>query len=115
MATYLYGSLITITRQEGDTADLVFTVPDSLSMTPFTEVKFQLNKGLTGSTMRWIKKLSLAEMTVALQVITIPLNAADTTGYSGNNNWELEVSNATPTIITIGKGTFVITKEIIKP
>lgn len=110
MATYLIGSEITIKRQAGDTADIVFTVPSILDMSQFTEVKFQVGNS---SSVVISKALSEGELSVSGQVITIPLLAADTKNRAGgSNNWELEVSNETE-IITIGRGTFEIMRELI--
>lgn len=110
MATYLIGSEIHISRQEGDTADIVLVVPSVLDLSNFTEVKFQvknatktiISKSLTGTTI-----------SVSDQTITIPLLTTDTKSKPGVHRWELEISNDTPEVITIARGNFTIVKEII--
>lgn len=110
MATYIISREIDLTRQEGDTADIVFVVPAALDMDLFTEVKFlAVKRGVDTID----KSVSGGTITVSDQTITIPLLAADTKSKSGEHKWELEVSNATPEIITIGKGTLTVTKELI--
>lgn len=104
MATYLIANEITITRQAGDLADITFTVPDILSMTGKT-AKFEVidkNRSVI------INKVAPA-LTVAGQVITVPLLSADTQNFAGTHYWELEVTGP----ITIGHGNFIIAKTII--
>jgi len=114
MATYLISSEITITRQEGDTADIVFTGPGAsvIDFTNYTEVTFAVKTN--GQTAVFEKSISEGTISKNEQVITIPLLSADTKGKAGTHRWEMQISNATPEIITIGKGRFVITSEIIK-
>ena len=110
MATFLIGSEININRQEGDTADIVFTMPTILDLSLFAEVKFQV-KNATKSV--FTKSLTDNTITVNGQTITIPLLVADTTNKAGTHRWELEISNDTPEVITIAKGNFTIIKQII--
>lgn len=110
MATYIISKEIDLTRQEGDTADIVFVVPATLDMGLFTEVKFlAVKRGVDTID----KSVSDGTITVDGQTITIPLLIADTKSKSGEHKWELEVSNDTPEIITIGKGLLTVTKELI--
>lgn len=104
MATYLISSEKTITRQEGDDADIVMTIPDEFSMTGATVI-FQVedSKG---------NVIFTKEPTPALQVITITIDAADTKGKYGNRRWELQVTKAGK-ITTLGRGDFIIVKEMI--
>jgi len=104
MATYLIANEITITRQAGDLADITFTVPDVLSMSGKT-AKFEV---IDKNRKTILKKVS-PDITISGQVITIPLIPSDTQNYPGTHYWELKVS----TPITIGHGSFVITKTII--
>jgi hypothetical protein len=110
MATYLIGSETEIKRQEGDTGDIIITMPESLSMTPYTQTKFQV-KNLSG-TVIINKSVSAGTITVSGQTITIPLLTTDTKGYAGQYRWELEISNSTE-VITVAKGVFIIVEEII--
>jgi hypothetical protein len=112
MNSYL-ATEITITRQAGDTGSIVFNVPVLIDLDTFTEVIFQVVKG--GVTII-DKRLtdSVAELTVSGQTITIELWEDDTQGHRGTGRWECEISgNSADEIITIGKGDFVIVKEII--
>jgi len=112
MATYLKTD-VEITRQEGDTADIVFVVEDAptgISLTGFTEIIFAaFHRG----TEIFRKTLSGATLSVLSQTITIPLLVADTKGYAGDCDWELEISNSTPLVYTIAGGTLIIKKERI--
>lgn len=110
MATFIIGSEINISRQEGDTADIVFTVPSILNLDLFTEVKFQV-KNATKTIFS--KSLTDNNLTVLSQTITIPLAVADTANKTGTHRWELEISNDTPEVITIAKGNFTIIKQSI--
>lgn len=102
MATYLIKNDFTITRQEGDIADIVFVVQDTLLISGMT-VKFQVFKSRTVV----IDKVSPTTITVVGQTITIPLLQADTQDLKGTLTWELELTS-TGKRITIGKGNFVI-------
>jgi len=105
MSTYLIASEKTITRQEGDDADLVITVPALYSMTSATVIfEVQDSKG---------NVIFTKTPTPALQVITITFNAVDTKGYAGNKRWELQCTKGGK-IATLGRGDFIITKEMIK-
>ena len=107
MATYLIAREITITRQEGDVADIVITVPAALSMTARTPV-FQVRD----TSNRAIINKTTPAITVQAQVINIPLLPADTKGKPGKHRWELQVTD-TNGPVTIGRGNFEIIKEII--
>jgi len=106
MATYLIAQEIAITRQEGDLADVVFVVPDVLSMTG-KEATFKVNSDKYGSFIA--KESSAGDITIVGQTITIPLLAADTKDKKGRHRWELEVTGP----ITIGRGVFNVIKELI--
>jgi hypothetical protein len=110
MSTYIISSEIQLIRQEGDTSDIVFVVPDVLSLTTFTEIKFSVFRN---SSVIIEKLLSDGSISVLSQTITIDLLPDDTKGYSGDYKWELEISNLTPTIITIGRGMFTLIAEQI--
>lgn len=108
MTTYLIRREKTLTRQEGDVADIVITVPAIISMTGRT-AKFQVRDKYN----KVIITKSGNGLTVNGQVITIPLLPADTEGKGEKNRWELEVINSSGPI-TIGKGPFFITGTDIK-
>ena len=104
MSTYLIASEKTITRQEGDDADIVMTIPDEFSMTGATVI-FQVED--TKGNVIFTKT-----PTPSLQVITIPIDAVDTKTHYGNRRWELQVTRSEK-ITTIGRGDFIIDKEMI--
>lgn len=109
MATYLKTDT-TLTRQEGDTAEIVLVVPNIINMDDFTEIKFKATK--KGSTI--ISKSLLAGTIIKSdQTITVNIFTNDTKGHAGNCEWELEISNETPTVHTIAGGPLIIKKEII--
>lgn len=109
MSTYLIKSEKTITRQEGDVADIVITVPALLSLSGMT-AKFQVSDN---SHKIVISKLD-DDIAINDQVINIPLLPEDTEGFAGKFRWELQVVNEDGPI-TIGKGPFNITGTDIKP
>jgi len=112
MATYLIKEDIDITRQEGDTADIEFTVPAMLDLVSYPIVKFQTKKKYGGTII--LDKTVGSGLAVAGQVVTVTLDSVDTKGVNrGTFKWELEISNTTPEIITIGRGTFDVVKELI--
>lgn len=111
MATYLIKKEYDITRQEGDTADVVIVVPDVIDMQNY-DVQFSVKSNM-GVTI-FDKKTADGTITVAGQTITIPLLATDTKDNPGKYRWELQISNNTPEVITIGRGVFLIVRELIK-
>lgn len=104
MSTYLIAAEKTITRQEGDDADIVIIIPDEFSMTGATVI-FQVED--TKGNVIFTKT-----PTPALQIITITLAAGDTKGKYGNKRWELQVTKDSK-ITTLGRGDFIIVKEMI--
>ncbi len=108
MTTYKIKKEFTIQRQEGDHASVIFVVPDILSLNGRTATFKVAN-----SQRKIILSKTVGKgLTISGQQISIPLLPADTKGHSGSHKWELELSS--PEIITIGKGSFIITPEIIK-
>jgi hypothetical protein len=110
MPTYLVERPITITRQEGDLADIVFTIPAILNPADYgIRLSVKDDKGRT------VLKMDTAanDITVQDQMVTIPLLPADTKGKPGNHKWEVEIYKDDGPI-TIGYGSFVITPELIK-
>ena len=103
MATYLIENDFQITRQEGDIADIVFVVQNTLLLTGMT-VKFQVFNS-KGEIL--IDKVSPTNITVVSQQITIPLLQADTQSLKGSMTWECELTG-TGKRITIGKGIFLL-------
>lgn len=104
---------ISITRQEGDTGSIIFTVPAIIDLPEFTVVKFYVFRSGTAVITKELGDSS-GTLNVAGQTITIDLESDDTKGYKGTNKWELEISgNPDGEIITIGKGDFVVIKEQI--
>ena len=105
MATYLISREISITRQEGDAADVVVTVPSTLSMTGKT-ARFQVRD--SGNRVIINKE---DEIAIVGQGITILLAPEDTARHAGKHRWELEVSDANGPI-KIGGGDFSNVKQI---
>lgn len=109
MATYLIDKEIEIIRQEGDTADIVIEAP------PFFDI--------SGATVRFKVKdadgiaftKDSEDCTIEDQVLSIPIEPADTRGKAGRYRWELQFQKpATFGTVTAGRGTFVIIAEQIK-
>jgi hypothetical protein len=110
MATYLVRAQKTITRHEGDIADISFIVPEILSLTGYG-VRFHVKDSSGRSIMR--KDTADGTITVAGQTANIALLPADTKGKAGTHKWEAELYNQSGPI-TIGYGPFVINAELIK-
>lgn len=108
MPTFIVRKETTITRQEGDVADVVFVVPKVLSMTGRTARFGVFNSAGTAI----FEHETPDPITIASQTITVPLLPVDTTGHSGSHRWELEV-NDDDGPITIGRGTFIITPQLL--
>ena len=104
MASYLIEQEETITRQEGDVADIEITVPDLLPMTA-KQVHFQV---FDPNGRRIIDK-PVGSISIVGQVITIPLYPLDTLNHSGKNTWELKIYDQSGPV-TCGKGMFQIVK-----
>ena len=106
--SYLVSAEITITRMEGDTGSIVFTIPATFDPANYT-VKFQMRND---SNTLLIDKSTGSGITAVLQVVTVALAAVDTTDRDGTNRWELQLSDGTD-IITIGNGPMIIRKETV--
>jgi hypothetical protein len=111
MATYIIDREISITRQEADTADVVFTVPDMIDMSLYPTVKFQVSNSMRTAILK--KSTDENSLAIEAQIINVPLLPVDTHGKSGTFRWELEISNANETI-TIGRGIFVVIPQLIR-
>lgn len=111
MPTYLIKKEKPITRQEGDTAEVVVVVPDVIDMGSY-EVQFKV----TDSSRRAVfsKSSGAGTITVSGQTVTIPIAADDTKRKPGKHSWEMQITNNTPEVITIGRGPFVIVGEMIR-
>lgn len=108
MTTYIIKADITIIRQEGDQADIQILVPDVLSLTGAT-IKFAV-KTNGGRTVLY---KNTDDMTIVGQLITIPLEPEDTKNKAGSHRWEIEISNSDIAPVTIGRGDFILVKELI--
>lgn len=104
MAAILKAENITIVRQEGDTSEIVFIVPE---IVPLTGATAHLQ-------VRQKNGDAVLEPTTSItgQTITIALVPNDTKGKAGTHNWELEI-RAGEVITTIASGTFEIKKELV--
>jgi len=111
MATYLINNEITINRQEGDTCDVTFIdVPPEINLTDAT-AKFQVKTSATATPI--ISKTTDDDIVIVSQDITVNLLPEDTKGHSGRWKWELEVTLADTSVITLGRGCFNIIAELI--
>ena len=109
MATVNRGRDIDLTRQEGDDSDVVFIVPaEALTLTVDTTAIFQVK-----SIKEVIQFTKSSTINITSQTITIPFIPSDTKGKSGNHRWELQVTDDSFVIKTIGGGMFRIRKELI--
>jgi hypothetical protein len=112
MATYLIESEIALTRQEGDNCDIQFKdVPIELNLTG-ASAKFEVKRKLKTDTPIITKTVG-SGITISGQDITISLLPVDTKGNSGRWRWELQITLADLSIITIGRGCLNITPELI--
>jgi hypothetical protein len=109
MATVNRGKDIDLLRQEGDDSDVVFTVPsEALVLTVNTTAIFQVK-----DIKNVIQFTKSSTINITGQIITIPFVPSDTKSKSGNHRWELQVTDASFGIKTIGGGMFRIRKELI--
>lgn len=108
MNSYVITERVTVTRQEGNTGSLGFIVPAVLNPALFT-IKLQVWTATNKSAILFEK----TSWTVTGQTITTPMAAVDTKGYAGTHKWEMQFTSLTE-VITVGKGDFVIIKELIK-
>lgn len=109
--TYLIEEDIALERQEGDSAALRFLVPDIISLTGMT-IRFEVKTRRTPRDLIFAKQGNV--WTVSGQVITASMAPADTRGKAGVHRWECQINNALSTkLITIGRGNFTITPELI--
>lgn len=105
MATYLIKQEKQITRQEGDTADVVFTLPEFIDPNDY-EIKFSVFSNVSQGTLMFSKS---EEITIEDQKITVPILPEDTLSQEGDKYWELSISKESAKH-TIGKGKFKIVK-----
>ena len=106
--TYIILREIPISRQEADTGNLVFEVPEFLPITSRT-ITFQVidrNEEL-------IIEISGAQWHKNGQIISTTLNPADTDGLAGKHRWTLVVQDAN-TRYNIGAGPFTIIPKLAK-
>jgi hypothetical protein len=106
MASYLIKKEIDITRQEGDTFDVRFIIPEILTLTAFSVVKFNVYTGNGKSVFE-------RTMIATGQTVETIFAPAETKGKAGRYRWELQVDTQ-GSIYTIGKGNFTINPELIK-
>jgi len=105
-----------ITRQEGDTGSIVFTISsDLLDLTVYSTVKFQVRReeDVERTMALVIDKSTGSGITISSQTVTVSLDASDTSEKSGSGyRWEIQFSGNSE-IITAGKGKFIIEPELI--
>jgi hypothetical protein len=105
MPTFLVKQEKTIIRQEGDTADVVFNLPEIIDPSEY-EIKFSLFSNVAQGTILFSKT---DEIIVEGQQITVPILPADTLNKQGEKYWELSIETS-EVKHTIGKGIFKIVK-----
>lgn len=108
MATYIVKNWKKITRQEGNTADIVFIIPNIIPLSN-AAIKFTV---VNACFIKVIEKNN-SGMVIEGQKITIPLLENDTKSKDHICVWQLDVTKNNETI-TIGKGDFVIIKNFQK-
>jgi hypothetical protein len=119
MASFLSNAKIKIKRQEGDTADVIFTFPAELDLTDATAI-FRVVKNTCSPTGNIntvvINKSTTAGITIVGQDLTVAIAPKDTKGLGGNLlSWELEVTDLlTYGVVTAATGSFEVVKELIK-
>jgi len=110
MPTYLIEKEIPIRRQEGDTADIVFTVPEIINMANYS---CKLAVKSTSGTSLILKDSTDGGAAIQGQVVSVQLGSNDTKRKAGTHRWELELYN-NDEVITIGRGVFEIVAEMIR-
>jgi len=142
MSTYLIENEIKLTRQEGDNSDIIFTIPEQLSLSfadAIFQVKDRYKRTIIGKTTVddtiIITITSVQEPildtdgnsvlddqgnptynTIITQTLTIPLLPNDTKTFSGSHRWELQLTDKTPGgygVKTVAKGVLEIKPELI--
>lgn len=106
MARYVVKKELQIICQEADKGDIVFNVPDVISL-----VDADIEFGVYTQHGQQLMKKETADVIVADQQITVPLTGEDTSGYSGTHVWELTVIQPGDGRITIGKGDLKVIKK----
>lgn len=103
MPSYKVIAPIKITRQMGDSGDIVFNVPEILPLTNRTVTLFIKD----GANNHMLIKSSnnVNEITKSGQSINIQLTSADTENKEGTWHWELKLTMGAE-VITIGYGIF---------
>mgnify|MGYP006268563201 CR=1 FL=1 len=111
MPAYIIKSEATITRQEGDTSEIKFIIPNVFPL--YGEV-FELIFAVysRSGTRQFIKTTLNGDFVIDAQTATTYLQVDNTKGIWGTYRWELQYRDA-GSITTIGKGNFEILKELI--
>ena len=113
MSKFLIAEEINLNCQEGDTFTETFTIPSAINMDNFTTVKFQVKRRLDDTEILIDKQTGGSGITVSSQDITISFTSDDTAGLPGRYFWEMQIENATPQVIKICKGYFLIKNQLI--
>ena len=104
--TYIILKEITISRQEADTASLVFEVPEVLPIASRT-ITFQV----IDRKKEVILEIAGAQWYKEGQIISATLNPADTDGLAGRHRWAL-IAQDSNTRYNIGAGPFTIIPKL---
>lgn len=105
MPTFIIKKEKTIIRQEGDTADVVFTLPNIINPNDY-DIKFSVFSNAAQGTLLFSKS---EQIIIEGQQITVPIPPADTLNKQGEKYWELSIETS-EVKHTIGKGIFKIMK-----
>jgi hypothetical protein len=112
-SSYIIVEEVTLTRQEGDTGELAFIVPEVLDPSLFTiTLQVRTVPGENEVVGRLVLEKTGDDWTVEGQNISAPLEEADTKYWAGTHRWEMQFTDVQQ-VITVGKGDFIITGEII--
>jgi hypothetical protein len=105
MNTYLIAREIAITRQEGNVANVVITVPDLFPM----EGRSAIFEVTDQTTRTLFKKTESDGLTISGQIITVSLEEKDTDRRVGMHHWKLRATGGEG-IVDIGNGPFIVVK-----
>ena len=108
--TFLIGESLEIKRQEGDLASLEFGIPEVISLIGRT-IQFAVKT--RSSPRQVIFRKEGIDWEIDDQTIYTVIEPEDTRGHSGIHYWELQVTDANDKPISIGRGNFIITPELI--
>jgi len=105
--SYIIKNEIEIRRQEGDTGNITIIIPEQIDLDGMVPILHVVDRKLNT-----IFKKEDSDWSINDQTISCSLLPTDTRGKSGNHKWELQLQSLNE-VITVGRGNFLIIKEII--